>query len=108
MKRIIFSVALWMLILAAVPRPAAAQGANPFVGEVELFAFTFCPSGWAPLDGQILAISSNTPLFSLIGNFYGGDGKTTFGLPKWGPIPTVNGQTLTACISLFGVFPSQN
>jgi microcystin-dependent protein len=108
MKRIILGAALGILGLIVAPRPAAAQAASPFIGEIELFAFTFCPSGWAPLNGQILAISSNTPLFSLIGNFYGGDGKTTFALPKWGPIPTANGQSLTACISLFGVFPSQN
>lgn len=53
----------------------------PFVAEIRMFAGTFAPNGWAMCDGQILPISQNTALFSLLGTFYGGDGKTTFALP---------------------------
>lgn len=52
-----------------------------FVGEVRIFAGTFAPNGWAFCNGQLLPISQNTALFSLLGTFYGGDGQSTFALP---------------------------
>ena len=55
---------------------------DPFIGEVRLLPYTFPPKGWALCDGQLLAIRSNTALFSIIGAIYGGDGKVTFGLPN--------------------------
>ena len=55
--------------------------ANPFVAEIRPFAFNFAPLGWAMCDGQLLPISQNTALFSLLGTNFGGDGKSTFGLP---------------------------
>jgi microcystin-dependent protein len=55
--------------------------ADPFVAEVRIFGFNFAPTGWALCDGQILPISQNTALFSLLGTMYGGDGKSTFALP---------------------------
>ena len=54
---------------------------EPFVGEVRIFAGNFAPRGWAFCDGQLLAVSQNDALFSLLGTIYGGDGRTTFGLP---------------------------
>ena len=54
---------------------------DPFIGQIQAFGFNFAPRGWAKCDGQLLAISSNTALFSLIGTTYGGDGRTTFALP---------------------------
>jgi microcystin-dependent protein len=54
---------------------------EPFVGEVRMFAGNFAPQGWAFCDGQLLAVSQNDALFSLLGTVYGGDGRTTFGLP---------------------------
>ena len=54
---------------------------EPFLGEIRMFAGTFAPRGWALCDGQLLAISQNDVLFSLLGTIYGGDGRTTFGLP---------------------------
>jgi microcystin-dependent protein len=54
---------------------------EPFVGEIRMFAGTFAPRAWAFCDGQLLAVSSNDALFSLLGTIYGGDGRTTFGLP---------------------------
>jgi microcystin-dependent protein len=55
--------------------------ADPFVAEIRVMAFNFPPTGWASCDGQLLPISQNTALFSLLGTFYGGDGKSTFALP---------------------------
>ncbi len=54
---------------------------DPFVGEIRMFAGNFAPRSWAFCDGQLLAVSSNDALFSLLGTMYGGDGRTTFGLP---------------------------
>jgi microcystin-dependent protein len=55
--------------------------ADPFVAEIRIFPFNFAPKGWAFCDGQLLPISQNTALFSLLGTTYGGDGKSTFALP---------------------------
>jgi len=55
--------------------------ADPFVAEIRIFGFNFAPQGWAQCDGQILAISQNTALFSLLGTTYGGNGQSTFALP---------------------------
>lgn len=54
---------------------------EPFVGEIRMFAGNFAPRSWAYCDGQLLAVSQNDALFSLLGTIYGGDGRTTFGLP---------------------------
>ena len=55
--------------------------ADPFVAEIRIFGFYFAPKGWATCDGQLLPLSQNTALFSLLGTTYGGDGKSTFALP---------------------------
>jgi len=54
---------------------------EPFLGEIKMFAGTFAPRNYALCDGQLLAIPQNDALFSLLGTIYGGDGRTTFGLP---------------------------
>ena len=54
---------------------------DPFVAEIRILPFNFAPKGWAWCDGQLLPISQNTALFSLLGTVYGGDGKSTFALP---------------------------
>lgn len=56
--------------------------ADPFVAEVRIFPFNFAPKGWAFCNGQLMPISQNTALFSLLGTTYGGDGKSTFALPN--------------------------
>ena len=56
---------------------------TPFLGQIQTFGFNFNPQGWARCDGQLLAISQNDALFSLLGTMYGGDGRTTFGLPDF-------------------------
>ncbi len=59
----------------------AGCSSSPFIGSICLAGFNFCPRGYAPADGQLVAISSNPALFSLLGTIYGGDGRTTFALP---------------------------
>lgn len=77
---------------------------DPFIAQIQLFPYTFTPRGWAPCDGAILQIAPNTALFSLLGNNFGGDGKTTFALPKLaGPAAGVG-----YFISLQGSYPSRD
>lgn len=67
--------------------------ASPFVAEIRIFAFNFAPKGWAFCDGQILPLSQNTALFSLLGTTYGGDGRSNFALPNLqGSAPMHPGQ----------------
>lgn len=71
---------------------------DPFIAEIRIFGFNFAPRGWAFCNGQLLPISQNTALFSLIGTTYGGDGRTTTALPNLQgrfPIHTGNGPGLT-------------
>jgi len=56
--------------------------ADPFIGEIKAFGFSYAPRGWATCDGQLLLIQQNAALFSLLGTFFGGDGKTNFNLPN--------------------------
>jgi len=66
---------------------------DPFVAEIRIFPFNFAPKGWAWCDGQLLPLSQNTALFSLLGTTYGGDGKSNFALPDMqGNAPMHPGQ----------------
>jgi len=66
---------------------------DPFIGEIRLFGFNFAPVGWAMCQGQLLSISQNTALFSLLGTTYGGNGTTNFALPDLrGRVPLSMGQ----------------
>ncbi len=66
---------------------------NPFLAEIRIFAGNFAPTGWAQCNGQLLPISQNTALFSLLGTTYGGDGKSNFALPNLqGSAPMQQGQ----------------
>jgi microcystin-dependent protein len=82
-----------------VDAPASTQ---PTLGEVEIFAFDFAPTGFAACQGQLLPIAPNQALFSLIGPRYGGDGVTNFALPKLAPI-TPAGPFYFICIG--GPYP---
>jgi microcystin-dependent protein len=71
---------------------------EPFIAEIKIFAGNFAPRGYAFCDGQLLQISQNTALFSLVGTTYGGDGRTTLGLPNLqgrAPMGARNGPGLT-------------
>jgi len=66
---------------------------SPFLAEIRIWACNFAPTGWAQCNGQLLPISQNTALFSLLGTNYGGDGKSTFALPNFeGASPIQQGQ----------------
>lgn len=76
------------------------MASDPFLSEIQIFAFNFAPRGWAACNGQLLSIQQNAALFSLLGTNYGGNGTTTFGLPNFqGRVPMhvgngfVQGQT---------------
>lgn len=69
---------------------------EPFLGQIMMVGFTFAPRGWAMCDGQLLPISQNQALFSLLGTIYGGDGRTTFALPDLrGRVPVHFGPGIT-------------
>ena len=76
---------------------------EPMIGEVKYFAGNFAPRGWSFCQGQILEIAKNMTLYSLISITYGGDGRTTFALPK---IEDLNG--CKAIIALDGVYPNRS
>jgi microcystin-dependent protein len=76
----------------------------PFVAEIRMFGFNFAPTGWAQCNGQLLPISQNTALFSLLGTNYGGDGKSTFGLPNLqGNVPLHAGSSAGPGLSQYFV-----
>jgi hypothetical protein len=95
------------LALGASLFSTAAQ-ADPFIGQVMIFGGNFCPRGWALMNGQLMPISQNQALFSLLGTMYGGNGQSTFALPMAKPIFTGTGAPFVTCMALFGVFPSRN
>ncbi|NMP33560.1 phage tail protein [Thalassotalea sp. M1531] len=71
---------------------------EPFIGQIMMFGGNFAPRGWALCDGQLLSIASNSALFSILGTMYGGDGRSTFGLPDLRsrvPMHAGNGPGLT-------------
>lgn len=78
---------------------------EPFLGQIETFGFNFAPRYWEKCEGQILQINDNTALFALLGTKYGGDGRTTFGLPD---LRDDNSPLETPCIAIQGVFPSRH
>ncbi len=95
------------LLLPLTSQPASA-GTDQYLGEVMTAAFSFCPLGWAAMNGQLLPINQNQALFALLGTNYGGDGRTNFALPTAKPIITATGAALTQCIALVGAFPPRN
>ena len=80
-------VIFWGMSSTALAAP------EPFVGEIMMFGGNFCPRGWTNADGQLLPVTQNQALFSILGTMYGGDGRTTFGLPDLrGRVPLHAGQ----------------
>ncbi len=81
------------VVMTSVASKQAHAGDEPFIGEIMWTAANFCPRGWAAADGQLLPVAQNQALFSLLGTIYGGDGRTTFGLPDLrGRVPIHVGQ----------------
>jgi microcystin-dependent protein len=92
LKRLLTLTAGGAVVAAANP-PAASAGIDQWIGEIALVGFNFEPQGWAFCNGQLLAISQNTALFSLLGTTYGGNGTTNFALPDLrGRVPLHFGQ----------------
>jgi len=79
-KVLMLSFIVLLLGAAALPQTADAQS-EPYIGQFMMAAFNFCPTGWLPSDGRLLPITQYEALFSLLGTYYGGDGKSTFALP---------------------------
>ena len=80
---------------------------NEYIGTILFFAGNYVPQNWMACNGQLLPIMQNTALFSILGTQYGGDGKTTFGLPKLNAYTGPNPQhhQVQAIICVLGVFP---
>lgn len=77
----------------SVSTPGAQAQSEGMIGEIRMFTGNFAPQGWALCDGQLLQVNENDALFSLLGTLYGGDGRTTFGLPDLrGRVPTHTAQ----------------
>ena len=96
MKIKILLAALFVALLS--PTETQAQAENALLGQVIMFAGNYAPEGWALCQGQMLPISQNSALFSLLGTTYGGDGRTIFGLPDLrgrAPIGAGTGPGLT-------------
>lgn len=73
--------------------PEAEAGPEPYIGEIMVLPYNFCPRGTMAAHGQLLPIAQNSALFSLLGTMYGGDGRTTFALPDLrGRVPVGQGQ----------------
>ncbi len=133
MKRPLVTTALTSALLLTCIGVASAQA--PYLGEMRLFGFNFCPKNWLPANGQLQLINGNQALFSLFGTSYGGDGRTNFALPNligrapvgYGSPPagqpigtpydlSAIGSTgtqsrvlaLTWCVAVVGIFPSRN
>jgi microcystin-dependent protein len=102
LKRLGTALGLGMLAGPALAAPRGTRqvnGQDPFLGEIMLFAGTFAPRGYALCNGQLLSISQNTALFSLLGTTYGGNGQTTFALPDLQgrfPLHAGSGPSLTS------------
>ena len=88
------------------PQAEEVESMEPTLGQIQLFPYNFAPKDWAFCEGQLLPISSNSALYSLIGTQFGGDGRTTFALPDMrgnDPVPNTR-----YCIALTGEFPSRS
>lgn len=93
-----FSLAASSLVIAAAMAPSPAAAQELYIGEIIQTGYTFCPRNTTEAAGQLMSIAQNTALFSLYGTTYGGDGRTTFGLPDLrgrAPIGQGNGPGLT-------------
>lgn len=115
MKQWLAAAALAPVLYIGSAGPAAAQSAIPsYTGEVRLFGFSFCPTGWLQANGQLLQISSYVQLFALYGNTYGGNGTTNFAVPNltgrapvgFGSSPS--GQPLGTAYGTTGTQPASN
>lgn len=83
----------------------ASAGDGDFIGEILMFGGTFCPRGYVRADGHLLPIAQNQALFSLYGTNYGGDGRTTFGVPD---LTRFAPEGILYCVADQGIYPSRS
>jgi hypothetical protein len=91
-------------LFVAFPQAASACSADGYMGEICITAANYCPQNYVNANGQTLSITQYLPLFNLLGTRYGGDGRSTFALPKVTMSADKN-IPLTACIAVQGEFP---
>ena len=94
-RKLVLALTAGLTCIFTNPTPTKAE---PYVGQIMQIGFNFCPRNWTLANGQLLSISSNDALFSLYGTIYGGDGRTTFGLPDLrgrAPLHAVQGSGLS-------------
>ena len=96
-KPVVLSV--WLLL---VPGGPALAVSDPYRGEMMVTAADFCPVGWLPLNGQVLTIASNPDLYAVLGEAYGGNGTSTFALPRAPPVWTADHRQFLSCIATQG------
>ena len=93
MKKSLLLITLLFVLISSYALPQSASAQEPFIGEIRLFAGNFAPRGWAFCNGQLVPISEYPALYSILGTFYGGDGRATFALPDLrGRVPISAGQ----------------
>lgn len=107
MRRLLLIAAAAMMVSTV----EVSARANPYMGEVGVFPYTFCPVGYLRADGSVLAIADYPALYALLGVNYGGDGQTTFALPKIAlssaPSSLASATAYAVCIAVDGIFPTQ-
>ena len=106
MKQILLTTLFAAALTFSHAKPSFA-GAEPFIGEITIFAGNFAPRGYAFCEGQLLPIAQYQALFSLLGTTYGGDGRTTFALPNFKKAEKSLGGA-RYIIALVGLYPSRN
>lgn len=105
------AAALGGLLSLGAAAQANAFGYDDYIGSIELFGGSYCPRGTAEARGQLLDITSNQILYSVLGTAYGGDGRTTFGLPDLRdkvPMASTDQRYGKYCIVVEGVYPSRD
>ena len=104
MKGLFACLSVGAAMLLGTSNAAVAQN-PPFIGQILLFAGSYCPSGWLAANGQLLPASSNQVLYSVIGTRYGGN-SVNFALPNAKPFATLTaGATFIVCIATTGLYP---
>ncbi|ADO54669.1 MULTISPECIES: tail fiber protein [Paenibacillus] len=105
-KTAVLSLLAVILLGGTAISPKQAQASpEPYIGEITMYPYTYAPKGWIKCEGQLLDISQNSVLFSLLGTNFGGDGVRTFALPDLrgaSPLPNVNYYIATE-----GPYPSR-
>ena len=103
-RKLLLALATTLLFTAA-----AVADSEPELAEIAVMPYDFCPRGWLPADGRLMALSQNTALFSLLSTQFGGDGQQNFALPKMSALaaPTYGqaGRTMLVCVAVNGIFP---